>query len=114
MKKILMASIAGLALVGGYAVAQSMPMGNVDEHIKQMKDMNPEQKKAMQEQMQKIHANGSMPMMRGQMMQGRMQQMTPEQMKAMQEQMQKMHAENGNMSMMQHMQAHMEFMSKQK
>jgi hypothetical protein len=74
-----------------------------------MKDMTPEQIKAMQEQMQKIHANGSMPMM-----QGRMQQMTPEQMKAMHEQMQKMHAENGNMPMMQNMQAHMEWMSKQK
>ncbi len=109
MKKILMASIAGLALVGGYAVAQGMPMGNMDEHIKQMKEMTPEQIKAMQEQMQKIHANGSMPMM-----QGRMQQMTPEQMKAMHEQMQKMHAENGNMPMMQNMQAHMEWMSKQK
>lgn len=109
MKKILMASIAGLALAGGYAVAQGMPMGNMDEHIKQMKDMTPEQIKAMQEQMQKIHANGSMPMM-----QGHMQQMTPEQMKAMHEQMQKMHSENGNMPMMQNMQAHMEWMSKQR
>lgn len=72
-----MASIAGLALVGGYAAAQGMPMGNMDDHIKQMKDMNPEQ------------------------------------MKAMQDQMQKMHAENGNMPMMQHMQAHMGLMNKQ-
>lgn len=78
MKKLLIASIAGLALVGGYAAAQGMPTGNMDEHIKQMKDASPEQIKAMQEQMQK------------------------------------MHAENGNMPMMQHMQAHMEFMSKQK
>jgi hypothetical protein len=112
MKKILMASIAGLALVGGYAAAQGMPMGTMDDHIKQMKDMNPEQIKAMQEQMQKIHANGSMPMMKGQMMQGRMQQMTPDQIKVMQEQMQKMHAENGNMPMMQHMQAHVGLMNK--
>ena len=112
MKKILMASIAGLALFGGYAAAQGMPMGNMDDYIKQMKDMNPEQIKAMQEQMQKIHANGSMPMMKGQMMQGRMQQMTPDQIKVMQEQMQKMHAENGNMPMMQYMQAHMGLMNK--
>ena len=112
MKKLLIASIAGMALVGGYAAAQGMPMGNMDEHIKQMKDMTPEQMKAMQEQMQKMHANGSMPMMQGQMLQGRMQQMNPEQMKAMHEQMQKMHAENGNMPLMQHMQAHMELMNK--
>jgi hypothetical protein len=72
MKKVLIASIAGLALVGGYVAAQGMPMGNMDDHIKQMKDMNPEQIKAIQEQMQKIHANGSMPMMKGQMMQGQM------------------------------------------
>ena len=109
MKKLLVVSITGFALLGGYAVAQGMPMGNMDDHIKQMKDMTPEQVKAMQEQMQKIHANGSMPMM-----QGRMQQMTPEQMKSMHDQMQKMHADNGNMPMMQNMQAHMEFMSKQK
>ena len=113
MKKLLVASIVGLALVGGYAAAQGMPTGNMDEHIKQMKDASPEQIKAMQEQMQNMHANGPMPM-QGQMMQGRMKQMTPDQMKAMQEQMQKMHAENGNMPMMQHMQAHMVFMSKQK
>jgi len=109
MKKLLIASIAGFTLLGGYAVAQGMTMGNMDDHIKQMKDIAPEQVKAMQEQMQKIHANGSMPMM-----QGRMQQMTPEQMKSMHDQMQKMHADNGNMPMMQNMQAHMEFMSKQK
>jgi hypothetical protein len=48
MKKILIASIAGLALVGGYAAAQSMPMGN------------------MQEQMQ--GSKGSMRMMQSQMM----------------------------------------------
>jgi hypothetical protein len=112
MKKLLIASIAGLALVGGYAAAQGMPMGNMDDHIKQMKDMNSEQIKVMQEQMQKIHANGSMPMMKGKMMQGRMQQMTPDQMKAMQDQMQKMHAESGDMPMMQHMQAHMGLMNK--
>ena len=110
MKKLLIASIAGMALLGGYAAAQGMPMGNMDEHIKQMKNMTPEQMKAMQEQMQKIHANGSM--MQSQMMQGRMKQMTPDQMKAMHEQMQKMHAESGNMPMMQHMQAHMELMNK--
>lgn len=113
MKKLLIASIAGLSLVAGYVSAQSMPMGNMDEHIKQMKDASPEQVKAMQEQMQKMHANGSMPM-QGQMMQGKMKQMSPEQMKTMHEQMQKMHAENGNMPIMQNMQAHMEFMSKQK
>jgi TolA-binding protein len=113
MKKLLIASITGFGLMAGYAAAQSMPMGNMDDHIKQMKEASPEQIKAMQEQMQKMHANGSMPM-QGQMMQGRMKQMSPDQMKAMQEQMQKMHAENGNIPMMQNMQAHMEFMSKQK
>ena len=64
MKKILMASIAGLALVGGYAAAQSMPMGNMEDHIKQMKEMTPEQMRAMHEQMHKMHAeNCNMPMM---------------------------------------------------